>query len=106
MSRLPGDCHRLPGKLAWFGHLIACRAILITLLGGAQSCIVQAIHRAVVLELIRRMGATVQKNMHVASITHIVAKDVHEQSAKLTQARRYNPSLLCSSACPLQITEL
>lgn len=41
-----------------------------------------------VLEMLRIMGVTVQKDMHLPTVTHIIAKAVDDNSPKLQQARR------------------
>lgn len=43
--------------------------------------------RHIVLQLLASMGLQVEKNMNVACISYVVAKDVHENSAKLNAIR-------------------
>ena len=40
------------------------------------------------LDLLQGVGVTVQKDMHLPTITHIIAKKVDDKSQKLVQARR------------------
>ena len=44
--------------------------------------------RMVVLDLLHSTGVHVQKDMHLPTITHIIAKQVDDNSQKLVQARR------------------
>ena len=44
--------------------------------------------RLVVLDLLQSAGVNVQKDMHLPTITHIIAKQVDDNSQKLVQARR------------------
>ena len=42
-----------------------------------------------ILELLRVMGVKLQLDMHLPTVTQVVAKDVNANSPKLQQARRY-----------------
>lgn len=48
----------------------------------------QGFHRLAVIKLLERMGATVQKDMVLSTITHIIAKDMDDRAQKLRVARR------------------
>ena len=60
------------------------------------------------LDLLQGVGVTVQKDMHLPTITHIVAKKVDDKSQKLVQARRCAQPMCVPvgvAACPTAAAE-
>ena len=48
----------------------------------------QGIHRQLLLDMLRCMGVDVQKEMRLASATHIIAQDVDDKPSKKLQHAR------------------
>lgn len=62
----------------------------------------QGFHRLAVIKLLERMGATVQKDMVLSTITHIIAKDMDDRAQKLRVARRAIHDQCSARGRPLQ----